>query len=98
MFHHCDAYGGTSVAIVIEDEKVERLAEQMAVAEGVSVTEVVREGLLSLAGLRGLQTRKPPLRERLAALAREVDAIPRRRPGDARSDNEILGDNEFGIW
>lgn len=86
------------MAIVIEDEKVERLAEQIAVAEGVSVTEVVREGLLSLAGLRGMETRQPPLRERLAALAREVDAIPPRSPADTRSDNEILGYNEFGVW
>lgn len=51
------------MAIVIEDEQRERLAEQIAVAEGVSVTEVVRESLLSLAGLRGVAARKPPLRE-----------------------------------
>lgn len=86
------------MALVIEDEKVERLAEQIASAEGVSVTEVVRESLLSLAGLRGMETRKLPLRERLAALAREVDAIPPRSPADTRSDNEILGYNEFGVW
>lgn len=86
------------MAIVIEDETVERLAEQIAVAEGVSVTEVVRESLLSLAGLRGMETRRSPLRERLAALGREVDAIPPRSPTDTRSDDEILGYNEFGVW
>lgn len=36
------------MAIVIEDAQVERLAEQLARAEGVSVADVVREGLLSL--------------------------------------------------
>ena len=64
------------MAIVIEDIQMERLAEQIAVAEGVSVTEVLRESLISLAGLRGLTTRKAPLRERLAALAKEVAAVP----------------------
>ena len=66
------------MAIVIEDVQMERLAEQIAVAEGVSVAEVVRESLLSLAGLRGVAARKPPLRERLTVLAREVDAVPPR--------------------
>ena len=47
------------MAIVIEDVQVERLAEQLASAEGVSVAEVVRESLLSLANLRGVIARKP---------------------------------------
>jgi len=64
------------MAIVIEDVQVERLAEQLASAEGVSVAEVVRESLLSLANLRGVIARKPALRERLATLAREVDGLP----------------------
>ena len=86
------------MALVIEDVQLERLAEQIAVAEGVSVTEVVRESLVSLAGLRGVAARKPPLRDRLTALAREVDAVPQRSPADTRSDNDILGYNEQGIW
>ncbi|HRF74168.1 MAG TPA: type II toxin-antitoxin system VapB family antitoxin [Accumulibacter sp.] len=86
------------MAIVIEDIQMERLAEEIAVAEGVTVTEVLRESLLSLAGLRGLATRKAPLRERLAALAREVDAVPARVPADTRSDDEILDYNEHGVW
>ncbi|QDQ26122.1 hypothetical protein FNU76_07000 [Chitinimonas arctica] len=85
------------MAIVIEDLQLERLAQQIATAEGVSVTEVVREGLMSLAGLRGLPAKKPALRERLTALAREVDAVPH-RPSDGRSDNDILGYNEHGTW
>ncbi|HEV2964639.1 MAG TPA: type II toxin-antitoxin system VapB family antitoxin [Candidatus Angelobacter sp.] len=85
------------MAILIEDAQVERLAEQLASAEGVSVAEVVRESLFSLANLRGVTTRKPDLRERLAALAREVDAVPC-CPTNARSDNELLGYNEHGTW
>jgi antitoxin VapB len=86
------------MAIVIEDIQMERLAEQIAVAEGVSVTEVLRESLVSLAGLRGLTTRKAPLRERLAVLAREVDALPAHVPTDPHSDDEVLGYNEHGVW
>ena len=68
------------MAIVIEDVQMERLAERMARAEGVSIAEVVREGLLSLAGLRGMVADKPPLRDRLTALACEVDSVPPRAP------------------
>jgi hypothetical protein len=86
------------MAIVIEDLQMEELAQRLAKAEGVTVTEVVREGLLSLAGLRGVVTKKAPLRERLAALAAEVDALPHRSPADERSDNDILGYDEHGVW
>lgn len=86
------------MTIVIEDLQMERLAQQIASAEGVSVTEVVREGLLSLAGQRGVVARKPALRERLTALAREVDALPRRSSAGTRSDNDVLGYDEHGAW
>jgi len=86
------------MAIVIEDVELERLAERIASAEGVAVAEVVRESLLSLAGQRGVERRRAPLRERLAALAREVDAVPPRTPADTRSDDEILGYDEHGVW
>jgi hypothetical protein len=86
------------MSIVIEDAQVQRLAEQLAGAKGVSVAEVVREGLLFLAGRREPSAAKPPLRERLAALAREIDGLPPRTPPDARGDDEILGYNEHGAW
>jgi hypothetical protein len=88
--------GRKIMAIVIEDIQVESLAKQLAVAEGISVTEVLRESLQSLAGVRG--PRKASLRERLAALAREVDNMPSRVSPDHRSDNEIFGYNEHGTW
>jgi hypothetical protein len=87
------------MAIVIEDIQMEHLAKRIAVAKGVSITEVLRESLLCFAQLRGLTMRKEtPLHERLAALAREVDAMPARVPLDQRSDDEILGYNERGAW
>lgn len=86
------------MAIVIEDLQMEQLAQQIAKAEGVSVTEVMRESLLSLAGIRGLAAKKSPLRDRLAKLADEVDALPHRALVNNLSDNDILGYNEHGIW
>lgn len=86
------------MTILIEDVELEHLAERIARAEGMSVTEVVRESLLSLADQRGMDVRQQPLRERLAALAREVDALPPRLPADTRKDEEILGYNEHGAW
>jgi hypothetical protein len=86
------------MAIVIEDAQMECLAQRIAAAEGVTIVDVLRESLTLLADLRGLPTQKAPLRERLAALAQEVDAIPPRIPADMRSDDEILGYNELGVW
>ncbi len=86
------------MAIVIEDFQMEQLAQQIAKVEGVSVMEVVRESLLSLAGIRGLAAKKLPLHERLAKLAREVDALPPHTSVDNRSNDDILGYNEHGTW
>jgi len=86
------------MAIVIEDVQIERLAQQIAGAQGLSVADVVRESLLARACQPGVVADRPPLRERLAILAREVDAVPLRVPGDPRSESEILGYDEHGVW
>lgn len=86
------------MAIVIDDAQMEDLAQRLASAEGVSITEVIRESLLSLANRRGIVQSQAPLRERLAALAREVDAVPPSGRADHRSDNEVLGYNDHGTW
>lgn len=85
------------MSIVIEDPQIEGLARRIAAVEGLSVEAVVREGLVALAGRRGVvYENKPPVRDRLDALAREVDAI--QRSTDPRSDDEILGYDERGEW
>jgi hypothetical protein len=56
--------------------ETEAIARKLAAAQGVSVEEVVRESLVSPAGRRGIAANDRPLLGRLAALAREVDAIP----------------------
>lgn len=79
------------MSIVIEDIQIERLAQQIAAAEGVRVVDVFRESLAVLADMRGLSTHEMPLRERLAILAREVDAIPPRAPAQALGADETPG-------
>lgn len=86
------------MSIVINDLQIERLAQQIAAAEGISVEDAVWESLVSLASRRGLAFDRQPLRERLAALAHEVDAIPAKIPPDNRTAEEILGYGERGLW
>ena len=86
------------MSIVINDLQIERLAQQIAAAEGISVEDAVRESLVSLASRRGLVFDRQPLRERLAALADEVNAIPAKMPPDNRTAEEILGYGERGLW
>ena len=86
------------MSIVINDPRLEQLAQQLAAAEGTTVERVVRESLLSRAGTRGLKVHERPLRERLRDLAREVDALPVRMPADRRTAEEIVGYDERGQW
>jgi hypothetical protein len=86
------------VSIVIDDPRLEQLAQQLAAAEGSTVERVVRESLLSRAGRQGLTVHERPLRERLRDLAREVDALPARVPADRRTAEEIVGYDERGQW
>ena len=86
------------MSIVIDDPRLEQLAQQLAAAEGTTVESVVRESLMSRAGRRGLTLHERPLRERLMDLAREVDALPAKRPPDRRTAEEIVGYDERGQW
>jgi hypothetical protein len=87
------------MSIVIDDPLLEQLAKQLAAAEGTTVESVVRESLMSRAGCRGLTvTSARPLRERLAELAREIDALPAKVPADARTAEAVLGYDDRGQW
>jgi hypothetical protein len=86
------------VSIVIDDPRLERLAQQLAAAEGTTVESVVRESLLSRAGQRGLTMHERSLRERLTDLAREIDSLPAKVPADRRTAEEILGYDDRGQW
>jgi len=87
------------MSIVINDPRLEQLAQELAAAEGTTVESVVRESLMSRAGRRGF-TGVPgrPLRDRLAELAREVDALPSKVPADSRTAEAVLGYDDHGQW
>jgi hypothetical protein len=85
------------MSIVIKNPQIEGLARRIADLDGTSVETVLCDSVLALAGRRGvIPEKRPALRDRLAALAREVDAMP--RGTDRRSDDEILGYDERGQW
>ena len=87
------------MSIVIDDPRLERLAQELAAAEGTTVESVVRESLMSRAGRRGLAVVSDrPLRDRLADLAREVDALPAKVPADSRTAEAVLGYDDRGHW
>jgi hypothetical protein len=86
------------MSIVIDDPRLEQLARQLAAAEGTTIEKVVRDSLLYRADKRGLTTHDRPLRERLADLAREVDAVPAKQPADRRVAEDIIGYDENGRW
>jgi hypothetical protein len=85
------------MSIVIDDPRLERLAQELAAAEGTTVESVVRESLMSRAGCGGLAVVSDrPLRDRLADLAREVDALPAKVPADSRTAEAVLGYDDRG--
>jgi hypothetical protein len=87
------------MSIVIDDPRLEQLVQEIATAEGTTVESVVRESLMSRAGRRGL-TGVPErrLRDRLAELAREIDALPAKVPVDNRSAEAVMGYDDRGQW
>ncbi len=87
------------MSIVIDDPRLEELAQELAAAEGTTVEGVVRESLMSRAGRRGLTVVSGrSLRDRLADLAREVDALPAKVPADTRTAEAALGYDDRGQW
>ena len=87
------------MSIVIDDPHLEQLAQELAAAEGTTVESVVRASLMSRAGRRGLTVaQERSLRDRLADLAREVDALPAKVPADNRSAEAVLGYDDHGQW
>lgn len=85
------------MTIMIEDRYTERLVQQLANAQGVSMSEVVREGVMALAKMRGMAPAQAPLRERLAKLALEIQALPK-VVQNTLPDDVILGYDEQGQW
>ena len=81
------------MVLSIKNEEADRLARQLAATTGETVTAAVVNALRER--LEHEQTRRTPsLRERLARLAEDVQALP---VLDDRSADEILGYDDHGL-
>ncbi|WP_191059445.1 type II toxin-antitoxin system VapB family antitoxin [Geminicoccus harenae] len=79
------------MALVIDDPDIDRLAQELAEVEHVSVKEAVERALRArLAHERAVQEK----RRRIRALQEEVARLP---VYDDRSPEEIIGYDEFGL-
>jgi hypothetical protein len=86
------------MTIVIEDTQIEQLINKIASVDGISATEVLCKSLDALIRRRAIIANRATFAENLAKLAREIDEIRASSPPDNRSDDEILGYNEYGGW
>lgn len=83
------------MAIIIKNDRVEKLARQVAAETGESLTDAVIHSLEErLERLRGQQA-APDLAETLMAIGRRCSSLP---DLDTRSTEEILGYDERGAF
>jgi antitoxin VapB len=85
------------MAITISSPEVHQLARELAAVTGESVTEAVVNALRERLGRRRAVDRATR-RKRLAALRALRRTLAGREPADPRSDDEILGYNEYGTF
>jgi antitoxin VapB len=84
------------MAISLKDPETDRLARAVAGLTGETITEAVRKSLAErLARERLCRGQAPGLAARLAALGREMAALP---DIDNRAPDEIVGYDEHGMW
>ena len=79
------------MALTIDDPEIDRMAEELARREGVSVADAVKAALAARLGPK--PTARPIDMDAIRAIQREVAALP---VYDDRSDDEILGYDEIG--
>ena len=86
------------MALNIKSAETDRLARELAALTGESITEAVTRALEQRLD-QERRERDVVRRERLKALMEEIRQRTAKLPVlDARSDDEILGYNEFGTF
>ena len=86
--------GTSSMPISIKNPETEHLARELARETGESITEVITKSLQDrLQRIRGRRHVRS-LPEQVEDILKRLDALPRL---DTRSDDEILGYDEFGV-
>jgi antitoxin VapB len=83
------------MALSIKDPEADRLARELAAATGESLTEAVTKALRER--LRVIRGDNRTEDEFLADIRKIVDDFQRHRIVDHRTEDEILGYDEYGI-
>ncbi len=83
------------MALSIKHPEADRLARELARRRGCSITEAVMGALEAELARERKRIRSPGTAGRLLAIGRRYAALP---DLDTRSDDEILGYDEYGLW
>jgi hypothetical protein len=86
------------MSLIIDDKEIDEMATRLARLTGQSVEDVVREALRERlakeANAPGFEDRRP-LEQRVAPVLKRIRAA---RVADHRTDDQILGYNDRGIF
>jgi antitoxin VapB len=83
------------MALNLKSERVERLARDLARRRGQTIMEVVLAALEEQARKEDKKTKAPGMAEELLEIGRRFSELP---SFDDRSDDEILGYDENGLF
>ena len=83
------------MALTIDDPEIDRMAEELAQREGVSVADAVKAALAAQLESRAEGKPKPVDLDAVREIARRYAALP---VYDDRTDDEILGYDENGAF
>lgn len=83
------------MALRIEDERAEKLAEELASRTGEPVEEAIEIALKERLDRVGQRPLRKPDREAIAAILADFRSLP---DLDTRTPDEILGYNEAGLF
>ena len=88
---------GPVMALSLKDPETDRLAREVARLTGESLTEAVRKALAERLQREKLRRGQPPQRlaDELNKIALHCATLPEL---DLRSDDEIIGYDENGLW
>ncbi len=84
------------MALSLKDKETDRLAREVALLTGETLTNAVRTALAERLQRERVQRGQPAhLAEQLTALGHECAALP---DFDSRSPDEIVGYDDTGLW
>jgi antitoxin VapB len=84
------------MALSLKDKETDRLAREVAILTGETITDAVRKALLERLEREQLRRGQPiNLSERLLEIGKHCAALP---DFDTRNPDDIIGYDETGMW